>query len=216
MKVRTCAVGPQLHKLDAFETEADYRPLLCVFVPFIPDTTLGSQHLGIFSGEAIKARASQSIFAVDEEAQRDGQLAKCFLIGFDSRQPGHQIAFAVGSAASIELAIDDGRRKWSNRPFTQMAHRLHIVVTVEHVALRPGTTFAVDDRIASADAKRPGPYAYALHHLFDSFCDSAHARAARGHGWHTAESLQTLREVARMAVNVSIKTSEGHRFLQQL
>ena len=91
-----------------------------------------------------------------------------------------------------------------------MSHRLHIVVTIDNKALRTAATFAVDNRIAIADTKRARANADALHHLFDSLGNRAHARAARGDGRHAAKRLQPLGKTARMPVNVSIKASERH------
>src|SRR2546423_4723457 len=100
MKIRARTVSSQLQKLDALETESDYRAFFSVFVTFIPDTTLGYQHFGVFGGETIQARTTQPILTFDEKPQRHRQLAKGFLIGFHRRQSRRQIAFAVSSAAS--------------------------------------------------------------------------------------------------------------------
>ncbi len=83
-------------------------------------------------------------------------------------------------------------------------------MTIDHEAPRTAATFAVDNRVAIADAKRARANTYALHHLFDSFGNRAHARAARGDGRHAAKRLQPLGKTARMTVNVSIEASERH------
>jgi hypothetical protein len=93
-----------------------------------------------------------------------------------------------------------------------VSHGLHIVVAVDNVALRTAATFAVNNRISGADAKRARANAHALHHLFDSFGYRAHARPAGGYGRHAAKGLQAFGKVARMPINVSIITSEGHDF----
>jgi hypothetical protein len=91
-----------------------------------------------------------------------------------------------------------------------MAYRLHVVVTVDEVTLGTTATFAVDNGITSANAKRARADSHALHHLFYSFCHGAHAGAPRGYGRHATERLQALGEGARMPVNISIKASESH------
>src|SRR5687767_1409768 len=103
MKIRTRAVRSQFHKLNTFETKADYRSLLRVFVTFIPDTTLCGQHFRVFGGEAIETRTAQSILAFNEKPQRNRQLAKCLLIGFDRRQPRRQVTLTVSSPARVEF-----------------------------------------------------------------------------------------------------------------
>src|SRR6476620_6544613 len=113
MQVGARAVGPQFHKLDALEAETDNRPLFCVLVAFVPKASLCRQQLRIISSETIKTRATQAIFPIDKESQRNRQLAEGFLIGFDCGHASNQIALAVGRPAGVELAIDDRRRKRS-------------------------------------------------------------------------------------------------------
>ena len=78
------------------------------------------------------------------------------------------------------------------------------------------TTLAIDDRIAGADAKRARAHANSLHRLFNCFGNGAHACAARGHGRHAAEILQTLRKAACVPVYIAVeldKTQSGNPWL---
>ncbi len=114
MQVGARAVGPQFQKLDALKTETDNRPLFCVLVAFVPNASLCRQQLRILSSETIETWATQAIFSIDKESQRDRQLAEGFLIGFNRGHASNQIALAVGRPAGVKLAIDDRRRK---RPY---------------------------------------------------------------------------------------------------
>src|SRR6185503_4567241 len=97
-----------------------------------------------------------------------------------------------------------------------MAHRLHVVVTINDESLCTAATLAVDDRIARTDAKRARADAHSLHRLFDRLRDRTHARATRSHGRHAAEILQTLRKAARVSIYIAVKLCKGHALTLRL
>src|SRR5689334_18241795 len=169
--------------------------------------------MSVFAREAIKTRTAKTVFAFHEKAQRDRQFAKRFLISLDRREPRDQIAFAVRGAARVQLAVLNRRRERTGAPLSQVAHGLHVVMAVDHESLWSTATLAVNDRIARADLERAGAHPDALHHLFDGFGDGAHAGAARGDGWHTAKTLQPLREIPRVTVHITIELGETHACL---
>src|ERR1700694_3232783 len=107
MQVGTRSVRPQLQKRYALETEADDRALFRVPVTFVPDAPFGLQQIRMLGSEAIETGTAETIFAFDQEAETDGQFAERFLIGLDRGQPRYEVAFAVGGAARIKLAVDD-------------------------------------------------------------------------------------------------------------
>src|SRR6185503_3703722 len=91
-----------------------------------------------------------------------------------------------------------------------MAHRLHIVVTIHNERLWTATTFAVNDRITGADAKRARAHANSLHRLLDRLSYGAHAGAARRNGRHAAEVLQALRKATRVTIYVPVELRKRH------
>src|SRR5882724_11499235 len=152
MQISARAMRPQLDELDSLESQTDNRPLFRILVTFIPNTTFGSKHFRMLVRKAIQARATQPVFSLNKKPQRHRQFAKSFLVGLNSRESRHQIALAVCSAARVKLAVENRCGKWANRPVAQMTYRLHIVVTIKKITLRSAAAFAVDDRIAVADA----------------------------------------------------------------
>src|SRR5215510_12129240 len=104
MKIRPRAKSPQFQKRDALKTQTYYRGLFGVAITLVPQTTIGFQQFGMFLGETIKAWTTQTIFSFDEKAQRYREFAKSLLIGLDRSESGHQITFAIGGAARIQLS----------------------------------------------------------------------------------------------------------------
>src|SRR5882762_2219041 len=151
MQIGTRSMCAQLHELNALKTQTDNRPLFCILVALIPNAAFGGEHLRMFRRETIKARTSQPIFPFHKKAERHRQFAKSFLIGFNGRKPRYQIAFAVCSAARVKPAVQNRCRKWANRPFAQVANRLHVVVSIKNITLWPAAAFTVDYWIAIAD-----------------------------------------------------------------
>src|SRR6185437_16247021 len=74
MQVGARAVGTQLQKSYALETQADHGPLFGVFVTFVPDAAVGREHLGVFRRKAIKTGTAKAVFAVKQESQRHRKL----------------------------------------------------------------------------------------------------------------------------------------------
>src|ERR1700741_749659 len=91
-----------------------------------------------------------------------------------------------------------------------MAHRLHVVMSVNNKRLWTTTTLAIDDWISGADAERARSHAHALHRLFDRLGNRAHACTARGHGRHAAKILQPFRKTACVPIDVAVKLGKGH------
>src|ERR1043165_565965 len=131
--------------------------------------------------EAIQTRTAESVLAFDEKTQRDRQFAKRLLISLDGGETRDEVAFAVGRATRVKFAVLNRRREWTRAPLGEMAHRLHVVMAVDHERLWSTAALAINDRITRAHAKRASADAYALHQLFDRFGNRAHAGAARGH-----------------------------------
>src|SRR6185503_5563258 len=75
MQIRASAKRAQFEKRDAFETETYDRILPRVARTFVPQTTIRLQELRIFTREAIKTRAAESVFALDDETQRHWKFA---------------------------------------------------------------------------------------------------------------------------------------------
>src|SRR6185369_6995739 len=100
--------------------------------------------------------------------------------------------------------------KGTGSPFCEVAHRLHVVVSVNDERFWTAATLTVKDRISRADAKRSRPHPHALHRLFNRFCDRAHACATRGHGRHAAEILQAFRKAACVPIYVAVKLGKRH------
>src|SRR5688572_14723347 len=104
----------------------------------------------MFVREAIKTRTPEPVFTFNDETQRDRKLSKRLLIRLNCGQSRDQIALAVRRAASVELPVADRRRKRPGTPVSQMAHGLHVVVTVNHEGLWSTAALAVDDGIPAA------------------------------------------------------------------
>src|ERR1041385_9093547 len=108
MQVSACSMGPQFHELNSLKAQTHYWALFGVFIPFIPDTTVGRKHFRMLISKAIKAGTSQAIFAFNKEPQRHRQFAESFLVSLDRRKSRDQIAFTVRRAARIQAAIENG------------------------------------------------------------------------------------------------------------
>src|SRR5256885_13058652 len=96
-----------------------------------------------------------------------------------------------------------------------MAHRLHVVVTVDHESLWTTAALTVDDRITRAHAKGARADTHTLHQLFDRLGNRAHAGGAPGYRRHPAEVLQPLRKAPRVTIHVTIKLREIHSCTNQ-
>src|SRR5687768_3336980 len=103
----------------------------------------------MLTGELEEIRTAQTVFTFYDEPQRDRQFAEGLLISFHRHQTRQQIALAIRGAARVELPVQNRSRERADSPICQMAHRLHIVMTIDKVT-RPAATFAVDDGIARA------------------------------------------------------------------
>src|SRR5947209_1270355 len=136
---------------DALETQADDETLLSILVALFPDTAFSREHLPVLFREAREARTANARFAFDDETQTDRQLPKSFLIGFNRRETCDQIAFTVGSAARVELAVNDHRRERPRSPIRQLPDRSDIVMSIDDEAVRACAALAEDDRIAAPD-----------------------------------------------------------------
>ena len=53
----------------------------------------------------VDGNTGETIFALNDEAQRYRQLPECLLIRFDCGQPRNQIPFAVSCSTRVELAV---------------------------------------------------------------------------------------------------------------
>src|SRR5688500_4548932 len=212
MQIAARSKRPQLQKRDALETETyDWRHP-SVARSFIPQTPIRLQQLRILSREAIKTRAPKTVFALDDEAQCHRKFAKCFLIGFNRGETRNQISFAVCRTTRVQLSVLNCCRKRPRRPLVELAHRLHIVVTVNNKRFRTTATLAIQDRISRTDAKRPRAHADSLHRLFDRLSNRAHACATRGDGGHAAEVLQALRKATGVTIYVTIEFCNRHSY----
>src|SRR5918912_3743876 len=116
MKVCARAIGAKLYEGDALEAQTDDEPLFRVLVSFIPNAALGLQKVCLLKCEAIETGAAQPVFTLYEKAQADGQLAETLLVSLDRRQARHQIAFAVGRTARVQLTVNNGGGKRPVRP----------------------------------------------------------------------------------------------------
>src|SRR6476620_6190312 len=144
MEIRTRAERAQLEKRDAFEAETHDRTLFRVAPAFVPQAAVSLQQLRVFAREPIKTRTAETVLAFHEKTQRHRQFAKRLLIGFDGGQTRDQIAFAVGGAARVKLAVVNRRGERTRAPFGELAHRLDVVMAVDHKCLWPTATLAVD------------------------------------------------------------------------
>src|SRR6266536_4128598 len=160
--------------------------------------------------ETVETGTAQAILPFTYEAERNGQLAKRFLISLNGRKSRHQIAFAVCRAPGIKLSVNDGRSEWSNRPVCQMPHRLHVVVTVDHNSVGSAAALTIDNGITRAHLERTSSDAHPLHHLFDCFSHCLHPGTASCDRWHTTEGLQALSKTPSMAVDVTIEAGKAH------
>src|SRR5688572_5177430 len=148
MQIGTRAKGAKLEKRDAFEAETHDRSLFCVAPAFVPQTAVSFQKFGMFTGKAIKTRTAETVFSLNKKTQRDRQFTECLLIRFNRRETRDEIAFAVCSTARVQLSVLDRRREWTGTPFSQMTHRLHVVMTVKDEALWTTSALTVNNRIA--------------------------------------------------------------------
>src|SRR6185295_18818674 len=134
----------------------------------------------MFVRKPVETWTAETIFALNDEAQRYRQLPECLLIRFDCGQPRNEITFAVSSSTGVELAVVNRCRKRTKRPFVQMPDGLNIVVTIDQKALRPTTTLAVDNRITTSHPEGTCANSDALHRLLNCF----------GHRTHTCASCR--------------------------
>jgi hypothetical protein len=210
MEIGTSAESAQLKKRDALEAEAHDGILFRITRAFVPQTAVRLQQLRILFCETIQTRTAESVFALDQKAKRDWKLPKRLLISLDRGQTRNQIAFTVRRATRKQLTVLDRRGKWSGSPFCEVAHRLHIVVSINNECFWTTATLTIKDWISRTDAKRSRPHPHTLHRLFNRLRDRAHACATRGHGRHAAEILQAFRKAACVPIYVAVKLGKYH------
>src|SRR2546421_7965967 len=106
---QVCArtVGAKLKEGDALEAEVDDEPFFRVLVAVVPDAPVGAQKFSVLFCELVEARTCQTVLALNEEAQADGELAESFLISLDRRDARDQVALAVRRAPRAELSVGD-------------------------------------------------------------------------------------------------------------
>src|SRR6185295_17805850 len=153
MQIGTSAEGAQLKKRDPLEAEAHHGILFRITRAFVPQTAIRLQQLRILFCETIQTRTAKTVFAFDQKTKRDWKFSKRLLISLDSGQSRNQIAFAVRRATRKQLTVLDRGGKGSGSPIREVAHRLHIVVSVNNERFRTTTTLTVKDWISRADAE---------------------------------------------------------------
>ena len=104
----------------------------------------------LLGDERLEVLAADFLFAFDEELHLQRQLAARLDPGFDALDVREHLAFVVGRAAGVDVAVADGRLERRADPFVERLGRLHVVVAVDQ-----GDRFAghrrrlgVDQRVA--------------------------------------------------------------------
>src|SRR5436190_21107421 len=71
----------------------------------LPQTPIGAQQVGVLMAELLQVNRADLLLALDQEVDSDRQRAFGCQPGLDRLEPQHQVAFVVGHAARVELAI---------------------------------------------------------------------------------------------------------------
>ncbi len=96
--------------------------------------------------------AADFLFALDEELHLQRQLADRFDPGFDALDVREHLAFVVGRAAGVDVAVADGRLERRADPLVERLGRLHVVVAVRRA--RPACPAPAATRRTPADGRR--------------------------------------------------------------
>ena len=94
--------------------------------------------------------AADFLFALDQELQVQRQTALDGDPGLDALQMREQLAFVVGGAAGVEVAVAAGRLERGGGPLFQRLGRLHVVMAVDQGrrGAGHGRRLGVDQRMA--------------------------------------------------------------------
>ena len=114
------------------------------------DHAIAREPIGVFFEELFEPHAADLLFALDQELQVQRQTALDGDPGLDAFQMGEQLAFVVGGAAGVELAVAAGGLERGRRPFFQRLDRLHVVMAVNQrgAGAGHGGRLGVDHRMA--------------------------------------------------------------------
>ena len=92
--------------------------------------TIASQRVGQFGKHSFQVDAADFFLAFDQEFDLDRQRVACGKPLADTLNVCEHLAFVIGCAAGIQIAVANGRLESAADPIFQGLGRLHVVVPV--------------------------------------------------------------------------------------
>jgi hypothetical protein len=131
MDVDRGAVRLELDIEHALRAEDQRRPPARIKVGGLDERQVARELRGVASDVVLDGRAVDFLLALEQELDRDRQLAACREHGLDRRETRHQVALVIGDAAGMEPSVANGRLEWWREPLLERIGRLDVVVVVE-------------------------------------------------------------------------------------
>src|SRR5579884_1650188 len=141
---------PQGHIENPFQPEDDLWSPVPVHTSALPDAGVGSQQVAVALDEGREMRATNLLFAFDDELDRDRKRSVDLAQRSNRRQSADDVRFVVGDAAPEELSFADCWLERGSVPQLQRLRRLNVVVIVkEQRAVGRTASKAEDDGVRS-------------------------------------------------------------------
>ena len=208
-EARVLVVPEQLHaQLHVEETAAPELqggpPAVVEGRARLPQAAVRTQLVGVLEGDLLEGLGADLLLALDEESQRDRDLAQA-LQCLERVDAGHHVRLVIGNAAGDDPAILLGRLERVRVPELDWVDRLHVVVLVQEQLSPSGSGhFRVKGRHAAL-VQRLHPVREPAQALADPVSCRPHriqpvVRDAR----KSTELLELLDEAARVLLDVRV------------
>src|SRR5579872_798390 len=125
------AAHRQLDVEHALGAQAEYRPIVRIVAPTLPEAGIGLEKSSVRLDDLLEVRAADLLGAFDDPADGNRQFTVLVPQGVNRGQACRDLPLVVGHTSGVELAVAHLRFKGWGLPELDRLRRLHVVVVVE-------------------------------------------------------------------------------------
>ena len=131
VKVFFGCLASKFYVEESFHTQIDLSPTSLVQVAIVANHRVSLQSLRVLVDEVGKVRASNLLFAFEDELEVQGRLPSCFQIAFRGLDAGDYVVLTVRGSPSNYLSTMKLCLKRARDPFVQWFRGLDIIVSID-------------------------------------------------------------------------------------
>jgi hypothetical protein len=177
------------------------------------DEGVGLELFPIFLDVVPEANAADFLFAFDEDFDVDGEISVEIVDGLKGFEVDVNLAFVVGSAASVDVAVADGWFESGSGPEMKRLGGLDVIMTVEKNGGFAGGLegFGINERVESGGDDFNGSETRGTEMVGDPACGAFDIRLMFGFGADAGDA-EKLVQLGKVLVTTGIdEFGQSHR-----